>query len=244
MAETKAPEQAPGVPTPEAQTVIPKVVPATETRRQFTWRDANNLEHKLEIRRPTSEEISASDFEYARVFNEAVMEGISPRSALVAALRERGIDFEAQGTEIDSMQEDLNRMIEDLETARDSIDKDKVPGLKDEIKYLRQRIVEKRSALTEFGRQSAEQMANDARDLFVLATVIEENGKPFLASPQTNLKLAMKERLRKISSSEYAGLRMIAGYEFMTFANGLKSDFVSQFPENLKESWDETPAKA
>jgi len=231
-----APDTQPGVPTPEAATVKPA---AEETERAFTWVDSTGKSQELVIRRPTAEEIQASDWEYARVFNEAIAEGIMPRAALISMLKDRGINFEKEDQEITIMQSELDTLVGDLEEARKNQAKEKVSDLKDDIAALRQKVIERRTAVSDYTRSSAESLANEARDLFVLATVIEQNKEPyFKASNSSNLRLAMKERLKKINKTEYMTLKMQASFEFMTFANGLSSNFMEKFPEKQKETWD------
>lgn len=240
--EEVKPEASPGSPSPEVATV--EGIVQDEKAREFTWIDAQGKSRKLQIRRPNNEEIQASDWEYARVFNEAIAEGIVPRAALINMLQERGINFDKQNEEIQTMQDELNSLIEELKEVRKKKDKDAVGDLKEDIKDLRGKLVTKRTAISDYTRNCAEQMANDARDTFVLATILEENSKPFFeVRESSNLRLTMRERLKKFQKDEYGTLRLQGSYEFMTFANGLASNFTEQFPENQAEDWDKKEPK-
>lgn len=235
--QERKPEAAPGAPDPEAATV--ENIVKEEKIRNFNWLDAQGKTRKLQIRRPTSEEIQASDWEYARVFNEAIAEGIVPRAALINMLQDRGINFDKQDEEIRVMQDELNSIVEELAGARKKKDKNTVEELKTDIKDLRNKLITKRTAISDYTRNCSEQMANDARDVFVLATILEEDNKPFFDTRQAaNVRLTMRERLKKFQKDEYATLRLQGAYEFMTFANGLASNFTEQFPENQIEDWD------
>jgi len=237
--ETKeTPTAPPGSPSPEAATTGEVI--EDEKARKFTWVDNQGAKLNLNIRRPTGEEVQASDWEYARIFNEAIQEGIIPRAALISILQERGINFDKQQEEVTVMQDELNALITELEEVRKKEDKGKVTEVKDDIKDLRDKLIVKRTAISDYTRNCAESMANDARDVFVLATILEKDGESFFNSKQIGTRQAMRERLKKFQKDEYTTLRLQGSYEFMTFANGLPSNFMEQFPERQSEKWETT----
>jgi len=97
----------------------------TPTSRRFTATKDDGSKITIQVRRPTQRELELSDFELSRVFNQALLNQLPPRSRLLRKMRANGIwtdaDSEAMDTlrgavaRADSGLADLNKQIEPLE---------------------------------------------------------------------------------------------------------------------------------
>lgn len=227
--------------------VEPEVTPAVETTREFTFPVGGN-ETKFRLRQPNTEELNWGEWEYARVFNSALSEGIRPQSALIASLLENGISLKDMQEEAAEVLKQVAEIEKDLAKARETKNKDEVNRIKDDLKELRELLMQKNSVTRDYLRQSAEGKANDARDAFLMATLIEfadgpKAGKSYYSAVAQDPKQAAKSRYKKYQEDKDFNFKARLAVEYITFINGLPVDFMDTLPENQEESWDQKGKK-
>ena len=218
-------------------------VKVPETTREFEFPVGGNVT-KLKLRQPTTEELNWGEWEYARIFNSAISEGIRPQSALIASLAENGIkvkDMQDEAIEIMNQVADTEK---DLAKARETDDKDEINRIKEDLKELRELLMQKNAVTRDYLRQAAEGKSSDARDSFLMANLIEfadgpKVGKPFYSAVAQDPKQAAKSRYKKYQDDKDFNFKAKLAVEYITFINGLPIDFLESLPENQKEKWEE-----
>lgn len=225
----------------------PEILDKVEQQRVFTY-SLKGKDTKLSIRQPTTEELNWADWEYARVFNSAISEGIRPRSALIDMLAENGIKVEEMQEEAIEISKQVTDMEKELEKARADKDKAEIKRIKENLKELREALLRKNTVVRDYLRQSAEGKADEARDSFMMINLVEfaegpNTGKPFYTVIAKEPKKMAKERYKRFQDEVDFMFKMRLSVEYMTFINGLPADFLDNLPENQKESWEETVVK-
>jgi len=173
----------------------------------FTTRMANN------------EEIQDSEFEYSRVFNKAIMAGILPQSTLLAKLIEAEIwspekdrAIEQQRVVVAGIEEKLGE--EESESAREALARD----LSDE----RAKLYNMRQEKIDLLAHTAEAKADEVQRNFIVSRV----------TARADTKKPVWKSYEEYRKEQDGGLLFRATYEYLTFINGLPSDFVDALPEN------------
>jgi hypothetical protein len=206
--------------------------------REFDWTDDAGTDRKLYIRKPTAEEMDRAKYEYTKVYNEALSENIMPKTALKNRLEESGVNLTEMERVASEKFIEINDLIDELEEARKKEDKSLVHELKSKMSIIRADVTAKRTVIRDYLANCADTIAEDARDSYLTANIIMEDGKALIDSTHTDLKKAMKERYDKYRKDEYSSLRRAAEFHFVTLQYGLDPDFLEKLPERQKESWE------
>lgn len=218
-------------------------VKAPETTREFEFPVGGNVT-QLKLRQPTTEELNWGEWEYARIFNSAISEGIRPQSALVASLAENGIKITDMQDEASEVMNQVAEAEKDLAKAREAGNKDDINRIKDDLKELRELLMQKNTVTRDYLRQSAEGKANEARDAFLMANLVEfadgpKVGKSYYNAVAQDSKQAAKSKYKKFQEDKDFNFKARLTVEYITFINGLPVDFMESLPENQKEKWEE-----
>lgn len=227
----------------QKQEASAQVLDAIEQERIFEYLIKGKLT-KLRLRQPTADELTMADWEYARIFNSAISEGIRPRSALIDKLVENGIRVEEMQEEATELSKQIPELEKALEAARKKGDKSVIDRAKDNLKELRETLLRKNAIVRDYLRQSAEGKAEEVRDAFLMANLIEfvegaNKGKSYYTVITREPRKAAKDRYQHLKDDTDAMFKMRLSVEYMTFINGLPADFLDNLPENKKEKWEE-----
>lgn len=223
---------------------FPNIMQREENFRIFEYNTGKDI-LKLRLRMPTTDEMNWAEWEYAKVFNNAISEGIRPRSALISILIDNGINIDEMQREADDITSQIFQKETELMQARNEKDKEKVNQIKEELSNLRESLFRKNAVIRDYLRQSAESKAEESRDAFLMANILEyadgpNKGQPYYKAISREPRKAAKERYQKYLDDKDFIFKMKVSVEYMTFINGLPSDFMDKFPEKQKEEWDES----
>lgn len=191
----------------------------TDTRRSFTFGD-----DVYYINTPTSDAIRKAEWQYYKVFNEAVSQGLALEEELKQVLLIRGVigdDYEKKMSQAkQELDENLSRLflarasesstLEELEDAALQVSKSR-----DNFLSLSQRVSGPMS-------NTCEQIAEDARVDYLVSTIIEDKAG---TKVWKDYDAYIHEARR--------GLTGKAKIEVMLWMQGLDSDFIYKTPEAI-----------
>jgi hypothetical protein len=181
---------------------------------------------KLTVRNANNEELQEGEFEYSRAFNNAIVRGLMPRAKLLSELEKSGV----WTREDDEAIEKQRLLVIRLEDALDNADESSRERIASELGEERQKLFTSRQSKTEILSHSAEAKAEESQRNFLVSKVIE------YADTGTRVWKNFSDYMKE----EDGNLLFRATYEYLTFINGLPSDFANKFPENATEDSEET----
>jgi hypothetical protein len=188
-------------------------------RREFEVTLINGQKVKLTTRTPINQEVQDSDFEYSKTFNKAIMNGILPQSRLMASFVENGVWGDEKEKSIEDTRQKVNVLEKELLAAPEA-EKNMIAKT---LKLERDKLFVARQERTDLVAHSAEARADEAQRNYIVSRVTE------LASSSGT---RVWPTHRDFIDEKDGGLVFRAVYEYLTYANGLDSDFVSKLPEN------------
>ncbi|MGQ4893437.1 MAG: hypothetical protein ACP6IQ_02290 [Candidatus Njordarchaeia archaeon] len=190
-----------------------------EEKRKFvvTLQDGRDVE--LITRNPNNKEIQEAEFYYSKAYNKAIMNGIMPQSTLVNALVENGMWSEEKDNAIEKQRQLVADMEKELEKEKDE---EKKASLAKKLTAERDKLFRMRQERNDLVAHSAESKAEDAQRNYLVSCVTE------VAKTGDKVWPTYEDFLEE----QDGGLVFRATYEFLTFTNGLESDFTKNLPEN------------
>ena len=188
-------------------------------KREFSVTLSNGQTVNLFTRTATNEELQDSEFEYSKVFNKAIIGGIVPQSTLISRLAENGIWNEDKDRAIGEQRNVVIELEQKLEAVTDEQAKEEIIAA---LKIERDKLYKMRQERTELMAHSAEAKAEEVQRNYLVSRVTSyaSTGKPVWK----NFDLYRKE--------PDGNLIFRTTYEYLTFINGLPSDFMNNLPEN------------
>jgi hypothetical protein len=191
-----------------------------DSRREFLYEDEDGNETSYFISSPTGEDVRKADWNYAKVFNQAIDDGFPTQAQMLETLQKRGILSDEYARKVEMTKINLGAALFRLENLSDrSEDTDKetlaleIARLRDELFTLNQKVSSPMG-------NTCENTAEDARVEYLTSRVVQtKEGKrlwptfdAYLNEP--NNRLAVKSR-----------------FEVMLYLQGLESNFLENTPE-------------
>jgi hypothetical protein len=177
----------------------------------------------LQIRYPKVEENRLADWEYSKVFQQAIMDDIPTNREMEELIKKKKLWTKKDDERIEQIREEINKqltLLSKMETEKNMLPIEmKIEELRDEMFALQQ---EKQK----YFNNTAEAKADEAKMSFLIhkCTEYAENGKPVW-----NKYAEFKEE------EDQQTVNMIV-YQFLTFINGLPADFLASPSEDEGET--------
>lgn len=200
-----------------------------EDKRQFDVQLTDEKSVKISVRNPTNEELQEGEFEYSRAFNNAIVKGLMPKTKLLSALQDCGVWTEKDDEAIETQRQLVIR----LEDALDKADDNSKERIGDELGEERQKLFSMRQARTEILSHCAEAKAEEFQRNYLVSRVSE----------YVDTGTRIWKTYEDYRKEENENLLFRTTYEYLTFINGLPSDFATKFPENQVKKEDEKDAE-
>jgi hypothetical protein len=191
-----------------------------DSRREFTLETPENEILHFFIASPSGEDIRKADWQYSKVYNQAIVDGLLTQSQMLELLQDKGIINEEYTEKLETVRISLGAELFKLEHLMEKAEpQDKeasaleVARLRDELFQLNQRVNGPMS-------NTCENLAEDARTDFITSRVLQKKDgariwKDFDAyREEDNTALAIKAR-----------------FEVMLWMQGLESNFLENTPE-------------
>lgn len=187
-----------------------------DTRRSFEF----TLEEGTEtffLEMPTSEQIRQAEWHYSKVYNKALVEGVTTTSEMMDILTTRGLYGPEYEKKLQELQVSIALKIAEMHGATDETQ----GALAMEVQALRDQLYRWNQRLTGPLSNTCEQMADDAKTEYLTSVVVHDSDGVGLWDSyddfisETNQALALKSR-----------------FEVLLWLQGLDSDFLEKTPEN------------
>lgn len=187
-----------------------------DLRRSFEFA----LEEETEtffLEMPTSEQIRQAEWHYSKVYNKALVEGVTTTSEMMDILTKRGLYGPDYEKKLQELQVSIALKIAEMHGATDETKE----ALAMEVQQLRDQLYRWNQRLTGPLSNTCEQMADDAKTEYLTSVVVQDSDGECLWESyddfisETNQALALKSR-----------------FEVLLWLQGLESDFLEKTPEN------------
>lgn len=166
---------------------------------------------------PTSEQIRQAEWHYSKVYNRALVEGVTTTSEMMDILTKRGLYGPDYEKKLQDLQVDIALKIAEMHGGAEDTKED----LAHEVKQLRDELYRWNQRLTGPLSNTCEQMAEDAKTEYLTSVVVrDEEGKHLWDTHDAFI------------SEEKQGLALKARFEVLLWLQGLESDFLDKTPEN------------
>ena len=204
---------------------------STAERRELELVREDETIDKFVVELPTSDQIRKADWQYSKVYNKALVEGLTTESEMLAILKDRGI----LGPQYDKQREDflpdLSVKIKLLETAETDEEKAKAAL---EVRQARMDLVDHNKKITGPMSNTCEQVAEDVKAEYLTSCMVKkEDGTPVWDNYEEFLEDSDKELVFR------------ARYEVLLWLQGLNQGYEDEMPENqaIKELMDSSRNK-
>lgn len=196
-----------------------------DVRREFTLEDDKGNITSYFIADPSGEDIRKADWNYAKVFNQALIDNIPTQAQLLEILKQRGVLSEEYNRQVEKTKIDLAAALFRLEHISPEADEE-TEALAYEAARLRDELFRLNQRLNGPLQNSCENMADDSKSEYLTSRIIQyRDGKKvwntfddYLNEPNTQLTVKCR-------------------FEVMLWLQGLDSNFMEKAPEHkvLKE---------
>jgi hypothetical protein len=190
-----------------------------DTRREFSI-EIDGQDTSYYIANPTGEDIRKADWQYSKIYNQAILDDLLTQAQMVDLLKKQGVISEDYATEVEETRSKLAAEIYKLEALPESIsDLERenaalsVAASRDELFRLNQRVNGPMG-------NTCENIAEDARVEFLTSRVLQS---------KDNSKIW--EDYSSYLNEENTALSVKARFEVMLWMQGLNSDFLENTPE-------------
>lgn len=197
-----------------------------EERREVQLPDST----VLFFRKPGMQDHEEAEWEYSRIFNKAIKNGIVPREVMKSQLREQGIWTDDDDARSEALEEEMVVVMADLQSAADEDDKKNFEEARREVARVRNEMIEHNSKLNAFLNNCAEEKAGEARIFYLTYACAEtEDGKKFWKS------------FEEFKTKTDPAIVNTAFFQFMLFINNLSANLTDSFVENKVQLRSERP---
>ena len=189
-----------------------------ELRRSFEF-IIDETPETFYLEMPTSEQIRQAEWHYSKVYNKALVEGVTTTSEMMDILTTRGL----YGPEYEKKLQDLQVAIAMKIAEMQAADSDAtIQGtLALEVQALRDQLYRWNQRLTGPLSNTCEQMADDAKTEYLTSVVVRNSDDG-----------AMWDSYDSFISEKNQSLALKARFEVLLWLQGLESDFLDKTPEN------------
>jgi len=192
-----------------------------DTRREFSIETEENTTSYF-IANPTGEDIRKADWQYSKIYNQAILDDLLTQSQMIDLLKKQGVVSENYANEVEEARARLAAELYKLESLPDStpdVDLEdaalSVAATRDELFRLNQRVNGPMG-------NTCENIAEDARVEFLTSRVV-----------QTKEGIKLWEDYNAYLNEENTALSVKSRFEVMLWMQGLNSDFLDNTPEQL-----------
>lgn len=182
----------------------------------------------LQIRYPRVEENRLADWEYSKVFQQAIMDDIPTNREMEELIKKKKLWTKKDDEKIEKIREEINKqltILSKMETEKN------IAPIEDKIEELRDEMFALQQEKQRYFNNTAEAKADEAKMSFLIhkCTEYADNNSPVWAT-YTDFK----------NEEDQATVNMIV-YQFLTFINGLPADFLVN-PSDEEGETDEVEA--
>lgn len=168
-----------------------------------------------QVRFPKVEENRLADWEYTKLLNMALKDGIPTQKQMGEMIKDLGLWTEADDAKLDSLREEVNKQVAVLDKMTEG--SKNFEKVEEKIGELREEVFGIQQERQKLYQNTAESKADEAKMSFLIYKCSEDanTGKPVWSS---------YDEFKNEEDQEFVNTIV---YQFLTFINGLPSDFLS-----------------
>lgn len=187
-----------------------------DARRSFEFAlDGVDTDFYLEL--PTSEQIRQAEWHYSKVYNKALVDGVTTTPEMMDILTTRGLYGPEYEKRLQELQVSIALKIAEMHGAEGQVKEDaarEVQKLRDELYRWNQRLTGPLS-------NTCEQMADDAKTEYLTSVVVH-----------TAAGSSVWDTYDDFISEKNQAFALKSRFEVLLWLQGLESDFLEKTPEN------------
>ncbi len=191
-----------------------------ETRREFTLENPENEIHHYFIANPTGEDIRKSDWQYSKVFNQAIVDGFLTQSEMLKVLQDKEIVSDEYTTNLENVRINLGAELFKLENFLDEAGEEEREAVATDVSRLREELFQLNQRVNGPMANTCESLAEDARTEFLTSRIIQNKDG-------SNIWLDFDV----YKNDENTALAIKSRFEVMLWMQGLESNFLENTPE-------------
>ena len=191
-----------------------------DNRREFTLETpAGEILH-FYIAAPTGEDIRKADWQYSKVFNQAIVDGFLTQSQMLDLLKEKGILSQEYTDNLETTRISLGAELFKLENLMENAEEQDRENTALEIARLRDELFQLNQKINGPMANTCENLAEDARTDFLTSRVVQKKNKD-----------RYWETFDDYKNEDNTALAVKARFEVMLWMQGLDSNFLENTPE-------------
>lgn len=208
-------------PTQDAEETVKQIL--EDPRRSFNFenQDGSTINEYF-IGDPSGADIRKADWQYSKVFNQALADSFPTQAQMLEELTKRDIVGDHFNREVEEVRIGLAAALFRLENIPSGVDDAEKEGAAIEVAESRERLFRLNQKVNGPMGNTCENLAEDARNEYLTSRVIEDrNGKKIW------------EKFDNYLSEDNTALTVKSRFEVMLWLQGLDSDFLETTPEQI-----------
>lgn len=191
-------------------------------RREFTFEAPGQDSITAYIAAPTGEDLRKSDWQYAKIYNQAITDGFLTQAQMFDVLKEKGIVDDQYVQEVEGVRAQLATQLYKLDNLDSISTENEKEGLALDIARLRDELFRLNQKVNGPMGNTCENIAEDARVEFLTSRIVQKKDRtPYWKDydaykADTNVAFCIKSR-----------------FEVMLWMQGLDSNFLENTPEQV-----------
>ncbi len=190
-----------------------------ETRREFSAL-VDDEEASFFIAQPSAADIRKADWQYSKIYNQAIVDGFLTQAQMIDVLKEKGILSDDYAERVETTRIGLASELFKLENINDDAPELEREGLALEIARLRDELFSLNQQVNGPMGNTCENLAEDARNEYLTSRVVQYKDGSHLW-----------EDFDAYQNEENSSLSVKSRFEVMLWIQGLDSNFLENTPE-------------
>jgi len=201
----------------DAKTTVKQIL---DNRRSFIFETLDEDQKTYFIADPSGEDIRKADWNYSKVFNQAMADGFPTQAQMLEILRDRGIISDEYTTSVEQARIRLAAALFRLENLDETADDSDKENLAVEVANYRDTLFRLNQRVNGPLGNTCENLAEDARTEYLTSRIIQhQDGSKIWPLFDDYLK------------ETQTGLCIKSRFEVMLWLQGLDSNFLENSPE-------------
>ena len=190
-----------------------------ETRREFVV-TTDDVDVSYFIAQPNAADIRKADWQYSKVYNQAIVDGFLTQAQMIDLLKEKGILSEDYAERVESTRIGLASELFKLENIKEESSEIERESIALEIARLRDELFSLNQQVNGPMGNTCENLAEDARTEYLTSRIVQVKDSSHLW-----------EDFDAYQNEENSTLSVKARFEVMLWIQGLDSNFLENTPE-------------
>jgi hypothetical protein len=191
-----------------------------DSRREFTIETPDREILHFFIASPTGEDIRKADWQYSKVYNQAIVDGLLTQSQMLELLRTKGILSTEYSQKLEGVRITLGAELFRLENLLEKATEEEKEVCALEVARLRDELFQLNQRINGPMANTCENLAEDARTDFLTSRLVEKKDRTKFWKDYDAYR-----------NEENTALAIKARFEVMLWMQGLESNFLENTPE-------------